>query len=235
MPLSHYGVETLPSYDSSRDLEKSSPKASQQYVSGHFSYSDNAVIKSPKTERILKEKLKNIGYNINIILYETVERTPHVPEEYRKNIEDYMIKKGLQKENHITFVKNSTSGDLLSPWMLLHNLGHAVTFGDGQNFNVNLEQDVVSCVQIHVDRYFDASIRSNFRKVAFQDIFKFKSIQKIQSISQFAEVVHELVAEYLWHGKIRIDPNYSGFGNCLEIRIKKALDRCVGRIIYDWF
>jgi len=255
MPLSHYGTYLDgPLWDKQREIDKGKKNVD---ISGYFSNKDVIRIKDPNTYRTLENKLKSIGYNFNIILAESmsipkVSNNFNYKRDYEQQIQNYMVIRGLQKENHITFVKNSSSGDLLTPWMILHNIGHAVTSKLGIQ---RIGDQVEDCLRktglfgkalkktpVYEDEDEDEDedysnttqfIDSLYSMIIFKKIFKFRSSQNEKNLLDFDEFIHELFAEYLWNGKIRTNPEYVEVGRCLESIIRSCLDSCVGKIIYD--
>lgn len=217
-PLAYYGVHLNPEYEEERNLD-GHPKY-QQDIAGKFSKSDAKIISNPKTTQILKEKLKNIGYNINIILYEKISVTDKTS--FKRDVKQYLQNKNIPTENHITFVKNGSSGDFLTPWMIFHTFGHAV-----QNYS------------LIDDRH---CFPEDFNFTQAKTLFMFKSARNTtpgwganpKGITSREELKNELVAEFLWNdGHIR-STNLQ-LKECLEKTIKKSLDDCVGQIIYDYF
>lgn len=241
-PLKYYGVRTHPDYDYNRNLGRTNPfKGIQKDISGYFSTGDEAIIKHPKTAKILEEKLKNIGYNVNIIFYEDINRTDRLQYAYVEKINKYIEKNNIQKEGHITFVKNSSSGDFLTPWMIFHTFGHAVN-GYSKTQKPSLDEKISQCFSEYKiwsgSRYQSIKLGQMPVEDDLSKIFKFKSIKNKMpdGVPNFVELVHELIAEYLWNGKIRTTTSvYESFANCLETKIKESLDICVGNVIFDYF
>jgi hypothetical protein len=102
----------------------------QKYVMGYFSNTDVALLSNQKSSKTLENKLKNVGYNFNILIFESSvdddRRNVSPPSNYIRKINNYIRSNNITLENHITYVKNGSSGDPLTPWMILHTLGHAV-------------------------------------------------------------------------------------------------------------
>lgn len=212
-PLVNYVTSINPQNNQKRQKEYD-----QESSLGYFSKKDIKIITNPKTTRILKEKLKNIGYNINILLYEKSKGN------YTKEIEEYIQNNNIPTENHITFVKNGSTGDFLTPWMIFHTFGHAV-----QNYQkINPPSNsLLNCFEL------------GFQLQQAKNLFMFKSAQNMdvptKRIIDFAELENELIAEFLWNAKIRIkQPQFLSLAECIENKIKQSLNQCVGKIIYDW-
>jgi len=265
MPLKHYGHEFHSSNSDTEVFDKSKKQyeinptsqdvpwggkiksTTKDPISGKFSKKDKIIISHPKTARILEEKLKKSKYNFNILLIEknsnvqvTFSPTSSRPilKGYPDQIENYMKENNLQKENHITFVKLGTTGHLLTPWMILHNLGHAIT----DHLSKNRSSAYEKLDRLAYDIYD-----------IYPQVFLFQSATS-RKVEDSAELTHELIAEYLWHGKIRVNNNfnekniklYTGdeYTKALwsdrehlisqaEEYIDECLKECVGEIIYD--
>ena len=158
-----------------------------------------------------------------------------VPDQaYREKVEKYMKDNGLQKEGHITFVKNSSSGEYLTPWMILHTLGHAIT-----DVNDELTPNILRCLSsVGFGRIEASGAPLDFSDTdKISDLLVFKSVREpsLYSPISIGEVIHDLVAEFLWHGRIRTKKeSQRPIAQCLEGSLNVALSRSVGRIIYDW-
>lgn len=265
MPLKHYGYEFHSTNSDTEGFDKSKKQyeinpishtapwggetksTTKDSISGKFSRKDKIIISHPKTARVLEEKLKRSKYNFNILLIEknsnvqltfTPTSSRPILKGYPNQIENYMKENNLQKENHITFVKLSTTGHLLTPWMILHNIGHAITDHLSQkrsSFYEKLDRLAYDVYDI------------------YQQIFLFQSAAS-RKVEDSAELTHELIAEYLWHGKIRVNNKFNDKNIALyageehikalwadrehlisqaEEYIDKCLKECVGEIIYD--
>lgn len=249
MPLAHYGYQFHSKNDPDegfldtkaqaviRKKKATAPWGGEvedleiKNIGGRFSHRDKILISHPRTSRILEEKLKSSKYNFNILLMEKKQGYEFVysanVKEYNDRIYEYMKENNLKIENHITFVKNATSGHLLTPWMILHTLGHAVT-----DHAYNFGSELVNAIKEKIRSWNELEVGS------LKNIFQFASIQK-GVVDSTDELLHELIAEYLWNGKIRINPNANNmvieYVKNLEDEIEKLLSSCVGSIIYDTF
>lgn len=248
MPLAHYGYQFHSKNDPDegfldnktqaivRKKKMTAPWGGEveeketKNIGGRFSSKDKILISHPRTLRVLEEKLRNSKYNFNILLIEKkqghgVIYTDNV-KEYDAQVSAYMRDNKLQKSNHITFVKNATSGHLLTPWMILHTLGHTVT-----DHIYNFSSEPITAVKEKIRSWNNLGVGS------LRNIFQFASIQK-GVVDSTEELLHELIAEYLWNGRIRVNSNSSSiieYVKDLEDDVEKLLSSCVGEIIYDTF
>jgi hypothetical protein len=249
MPLNHYGHQFI------NDDEKDPPETfyskepsgrfqiySQPVgtygdlnINDKFSRKDKAIISSPKTARVLEQKLKSSKYNFNILFIENF-RINWGTKDWRpeKNLDDriseYVKSNNLNIDQSITYISNRSAGHLMTPWMILHRLAHAIGAINGSIYDsLRIILDLKSSNLIHL-----------------ANVFSFKSIQQdgrfsITSRESVEELFHELVAEYLWHGKIRLNPkvlssdreHYQKVISDIESLIVKSLDNCVGKILRD--
>ena len=245
MPLSSYAKDFIhPIDDKEGFIDDRSQQVShigdkQPLIQTRFSKKDRAIISHPRTNKILENKLRNSGYNFNILFLESL---PQTRKDYISYVLDFMKKNNLQVNNHITFVKNSTSGHLLTPWMILHTLGHAVT--DFINEDISLKIYDLLMDLPEGKKRINIPGDNVGKKTYLGHIFAFKSIQddtKVDHTVSGSELVHEFIAEYLWNnGKIRIKPPYNEDDivvdviSDIESIISEVLDKCVGRIIIDY-
>lgn len=238
MPLSNYktkfihdpyekeafGYDTLKKkIDKSRQVipnSSSSIFSNQKDIEDQFSKKDRLIITHPKTFRILEEKLKNSKYNFNILLIESQKDSNK--NEYMEHLIKFMKENNISQQNHITFAKNSTSGHLLTPWMILHTLGHAIS----EENDYYVTSEVINLLE-------------PIKNIGINNIFNFKSAEEIKNIYD-GEIVHELIAEYLWHGgEIRVKNPYNNNEKIMNVifeieeKIAELLDNCIGKIILD--
>jgi len=204
-------------------------------VVDRFSKRDKTLISHPKTSRVLEEKLKSSGFNFNILFIEIPPGETTVY--YEGDVERYIKKNNIQKDNHITFAKNASTGHLLTPWMILHTLGHALVEHDvkGKQLHVGMDDSIKT-----VKSVFHQGIWRGIKSLETPFIFK-SALNK--TILNLSELRHELVAEYLWNGQIRMTPDLDKLVsgqevilhevNKIELAIKKMLESCIGKVIYD--
>lgn len=222
---------------------------SQPQVSGYFSKKDRSVITHPRTMRTLEQRLAKSGYDFNILFIE--DTRAHSGSDYDQQVEDFMDANGIQREGHITFVKNGTSGHVLTPWMILHTLGHAVTEhagGERSGRAVGAKsriQDRAVDIMSLVSEADCQGLLSPKCHDALAKVLAFKSAGmkgNYGTANNLSELVHELVAEFLWHGDtIRVkpphdeDPEVSSLVRDIEGEVRTLLDHCVGKVIYDYY
>lgn len=222
-------------------------------VDDRFSHKDRRVITHPRTIRTLEQRLAHAGYNFNILM---VEGPPNIRgeqdgpardrERYQGIVRRFVVDNDIQTEGHITFAKNSTSGHLLTPWMILHTLGHAVAdHAEGKGiYHYGAMQKVMA--QLPDGPYGKVRPGGDWRndqRTNLGHVLMFRSVQndvKKDSHASLNELTHELVAEYLWNGgEIRIRPPYDKDEKVYETIasaeriVEEILDSCVGHIVYD--
>lgn len=236
--------------DTGNQVYRNSNKTQPQ-VSGYFSRKDRSVITHPRTMKTLEQRLARSGHDFNILFIE--DTRAYSGSDYDQQVEDFMESNGIQREGHITFVKNGTSGHVLTPWMILHTLGHAVTEhagGERSGRAVGAKSriqdravDIMSLVSETDCR--SLGNRSPGCLEALRKVFAFKSVARTDNHSTAdnnSELVHELVAEFLWNGdRIRIKPPYDedpevpALVRDIEAEVRTLLDNCVGKVIYDYY
>lgn len=217
-----------------------------EQISGRFSRKDRQVITHPRTARILEERLKESEFDFNILLIEDKWRGEKSPRDgnqgYESQVEEFMEQNGMRTEGHITFVKNGTSGHVLTPWMILHTMGHALA--EEEPMAHNWIRQIIHAILERISPG-NNDFRTAARKGTFARLFMFKSA----SIDDYhnsgntpSELCNELIAEFLWNnGTIRIKPPYDedqevmSRVESMKMEIRSMLQRCVGKIIYDYF
>lgn len=215
MPLSNYRVAPFKYPEEERNKKN--------LAIHQFDRLDRKIITLDKTQNCLRKALERHDYNFNFILMEADKN--YRSSQYERMIIDYMKENNIPLENHITFATNSSTGHPATCWMLLHKFGHAL-FDD---------------VSYHI---YGKEIKSAINRIGrsrVTNIFKFKSARNSNfnsAVNDTDELVFELVAEYLWHGRIRFDdtdPELRSFVQLAETNIEKALSNAVGKIILDFF
>lgn len=278
MPLSYYGHQFKSDndpdekYDSKSGIQlisKKDPKYPRGYklqqIGDKFSRRDKIIISHPKTARVLEEKLKKSKFNFNILFVELdpnwKKSQPDVWDKtftepldtshsfWKEDVEKYIKLNKIPIADHITFVKNTSTGHILTPWMILHNIGHALSETIGRDFDTEMDRALrkitmaLKKYEISPEARNQNFISPTYGLVAGGYIspavvvFNFKSV-KDENIIDTEELRHELVAEYLWNGSIRPNPIWLNAENVIrEIKdlglvIESMLQRCVGQIIY---
>jgi hypothetical protein len=248
MPLRHYGHilnEPGDRYvdkdeDQNEPLEpigkgglqlKANAKYDDDIIGDRYTKRDRLVISHPRTFRILEQKLSKSKYNFNILFIEerkkrqylNISNTKEIFEK-RPELNDYLNSNGIDVQNSITFIQVGSSGHILTPWMILHRIGHAI----GASYNPEgiggYTYPVLQEVWSIIGRYVTG------KSLHF---FKFKSAVN-KNIDSNEEFVHELIAEYLWHGEIRSnssDANVLRMMVDLGAFIDLLLESCVGKIL----
>lgn len=236
-------------------------------IKDRFSRRDKIIISRPLTAKLVEEKLRKSKFNFNILFIELdpnwrdsqekksdelwgvpVGSTQTSRDIWQSDVNKYIKLNNIKIDNHITFVKNASTGHLLKPWMIFHTLGHALSDFVGGEFMMEMHR-VFRRIVSNIDKYELQKLRDkNFIMPTYAGnafsitraiiVFDFKSIRD-ESINDSAELRHELVAEYLWNGKIRINKAFEDSKEIveevknLEFVLSNMLQKCVGKIIYD--
>lgn len=218
-------------------------------IAGYFSKRDRIVISHPRTMRTLERRLERSGFHFNILMLEGVSLPGNSFANYRTQVAEYIKENGIQTEGHITFVKNGTSGHILTPWMVLHALGHAVADHASRQREyglplLKLMEKMASIVDEGCRGKLDFSKKRDCLNVAGR-VFVFRSagMEGMESsVHVPGEFLHELIAEYLWNGDhIRVRPPHDANPDILKIikeiedKVKSYLEMCVGQVIYDYY
>lgn len=253
-----YGEDPVTGAAELGDQVDVNPDGGKSSIFGRFSKKDRAVISHPKTFRTLEEKLSRSGYHFNILLVEDrAERqlgtsSAQALMGYKEQVQEYIAKNRIETEGHITFVKNGTSGHVLTPWMILHTLGHAVgdhiarrrlptppIFSLINQIAHELDPGCTDRVDLLPHERQEECLEAASR------VFMFRSASlgsRQGSMHTSDESFHELVAEYLWNGhRIRVRPPYNENPRIMSVvadmeeKVRDALDMCVGQVIYDYY
>lgn len=226
-------------------------KGRQRSITDRFSQKDRIVITHPRTFRRLEERLGNSEFDLNILLIEHRRAESGLGssrqlKDYEDQVEEFMRTNGIQREGRVTFVKNATSGHVLTPWMILHTLGHALTETDGRANNRIKDSVHMIARRINPDSnlYPGTETWMKRQRETIGSVFQFASASlegQHNSTASPSELAHELIAEFLWNGdRIRIkpphheDPEIVRWVKHIERDIRDMLRANVGRIIYDY-
>lgn len=234
MPLAHYGNN----FKDMNGPEFPGPgKETPWGDRGQFNINDKIIIKHPKTVATLERLLSRHRWKFNILMYETHSENME-EKEFTDLVKKWMHQNKIEIWDHITFAKNGSSGDLMTPWMILHTIGHAI----------NDETTIGYSIIEFLKKVYTGGPMSNEELIGkLSNILQFKSIANMGKIntkmklapSSAQEFVNELIAEYLWNGKIRYKPSATSIEiqSLAEVEqaIAKNLDNMVGRIIIDYF
>jgi hypothetical protein len=234
------------------------PPNDKRGMSGYFVGEDRIVIKHPKTVRTLERVLSKTGFMFNILMVEMVGGfDSNGKDNYLRQLEYFMADENIPRMGHITFAKTGSSGDLMTPWMILHTLGHAL---------IKTKTQAIQQIASLLESLFILPVQGSMMRVPhLSSFFRFKSAvvahshlpekdratpgpkikNKFEMLSTYEELVHELVAEYLWHGgKIRLNlqdmqPQQAqkAAAAVMEIEgiIKGLLQASVGEVITDFY
>lgn len=204
--LSSHGGFTMPHGD---EFKPSLNEKDTKYISGM--YKRPLVISSRSKLRggiisVLDTVLSRVkGFNFHIYFGE-----------YNRDdidIQKYFFDK-IPKED-IVFLKKSSQGDLLTPWMILHNMGHAV-FEMGNSSSKDTIKMAVFNLVTHltfgktpfttVNKFYD---NNEFPSVEFKPnkilplLFNFasaKSTVENKTVQDDDELVYEIFVSYLYGG-----------------------------------
>lgn len=211
---------------------------------GYSKQSANAL-QHPKVIRKLSEVLSRHDYNI-IIIADPAIGSSSLSDPIDLDT-DYYEQLGISKnvvENAITVIinhDNSNNQQQLSPWMILHQVGEAATNGGMTSGWFN----ILKKYKKYFNSISGAFANNKWSKMysgndpvtdIFSHVFKMKSAREfIHGGFDNFDCDAELVTEYLWHGKIRINnvdgvPNevISAIKNEAEDFAKNCLDRMIG-------
>lgn len=156
----------------------------------------------------LDQKLAKLGdYNFHIYF--------GLPENIKSLLGDYEVISGLLDDyffgrdgmniprNDIVFIKSGPSGDPLTPWMVLHTIGHALTSGkEGSALKHSMHETMNMLEGYYKNVSYHTNLKTrclyNFRSARIPDGKKIgKSFGGVESSD---ELKHELIAAYLWYG-----------------------------------
>lgn len=222
----------------------------EEQIMGYFSRKDRAVITHPRTARVLEQRLANSAYKFNILMLERAGSDSRLVGDYEsRQVGEFIEENNIRTEGHITFVKNGTSGHVMTPWMILHTLGHAAFAHAANERNIRLVfmriiNELADALCGNEEPGNPATMPSHKCLTMFGDALMFRSVQKDSddpSYDNDEELFHELVAEFLWNGdRIRVGGPRSGgmvpaIVRKLEDAVRGVLDSCVGHVIFDYF
>lgn len=103
----------------------------------------------------------------------------------------------------IVFIKTGPSGDPLTPWMVLHTIGHALTSGrEGSTLKHSMHQTMNMLEDYYKNLSYHTNPKTrclyNFRSARILDGKKFGKY--FGGVESSEELKHELIAAYLWYG-----------------------------------
>ncbi|RDJ35665.1 MAG: hypothetical protein DWQ19_12670 [Crenarchaeota archaeon] len=201
-------------------------------VKGVYNTHDRLVISHPKTVQTLERVLSRRKWTFNIILYESQNQKLTG---FKKLIANWMRQNGIPTEGRITFAKNGSSGDAMTPWMILHTMGHALIDEGGDFYDevFNTLEDITYLLD-----FPGATATPEQWTHVMGQIFQFKSINN-NKIKIREEFIYELFAEYLWNGQIRLKAETSAdivrYIQHIEKVFSSALQQAVGNIVVDHY
>lgn len=221
----------------------------EEEIQGYFSQKDRAVITHPRTARMLEQRLANSAYNFNILMLERAGDKIHVGDYESRQVGEFIETNNIRTEGHITFVKNGTSGHVMTPWMILHTLGHAAFAQAALERNIRLVfmkilNELADALCGNEEPRNPARMPPHKCLTMLGDALMFRSVQRDSEDPAYnndEELFHELVAEFLWNGdRIRVGGPRSGgvvpaIVRKLEDAVREVLDSCVGHVIFDYF
>ena len=192
---------------------------------------DEKVVSHSKTYRQLERVLKtSTNFDFNIIIGQPpASKYGYSQNGVRQFVKDIAAKENIPLQNHITFVKSSSTGDVLTSWMILHNIGHAILDNDNQVGN----QAMITISKLLSQLETRTNANEKSRVADLVKLFNFRSArEKPNKIIDIGELVFELMAEYLWHGKIRFSESNPIIQE-IEKELHNSLAAAVGTIVLD--
>jgi hypothetical protein len=232
MALKSYKVGYVSPHTMRRDIKDTINKFNQE---------DRTAIQNPSLAKYLEKALSKLTkYNFNVILMEEDHKDvimigSGLHRNFIQQVSDYIKQNNIQTQGHITFAKNGSTGHPMTPWMILHTIGHAIF---EKQYNEVILDDLSSVLDRLIVsgsdwRLYDkiapfpdesggawrGSSRQGFENII--KIFKFKSARtdrKDWKVTGKRELLFELTAEYIWHGgKIRYEmPSNAKFVDSAE-------------------
>lgn len=230
-PLAYFGQQ-FP-YPATPGLETGEDTPNSQ--TGIFNEKDRVVITHPKTAITLEKILGQHHWNFNILMIEdNVGKFSHQRKDHRakylKIVYKWLMANNIPIAGRITYAKNGSSGDPMTPWMMLHTMGHAIV-GRDETWIIQMLKN------LNPDGKSTVFLKSHL---------KFKSVENMNNVNVksklghnlWSELVYELFAEYMWNGTIRLKQNDKDVFETMEkikAIFKNCLERSVGKIIVDHF
>jgi hypothetical protein len=175
----------------------------------------------PAIIRQLRIRLDNSSFKWNILVYEDPKPTvgSTAPTEYKQAVKNYVKQHRIPIAGHITFVFNSTSGHQLTPWIILHKIGHALITDKEAN---QLVKEVFAQFRVVIDEP--------------GDVFTFKSARN--RLGGYEELIRDSYASWLYQGHPGVnttEPEMVHVERFLRARFTELTQKAVGKIVYDYF
>lgn len=204
--LSSHGGFTIPHGD---EFKPTLNKKDTEYISGM--YKRPLVISSRGKLRggiiaVLEAVLARVK-NFNFHIY-----FGDIDSNYPK----YFFEKNKIPRKDIVFVKNSSQGDLLTPWMILHNMGHAVFEMSETGDDSPLVNEILDTVNNLINNLtFDGKTpfinvyKNNGDNLSFKPkeilslLFNFASVKSTvedKTVQDQEELAYEIFVSYLYGG-----------------------------------
>jgi hypothetical protein len=240
MPLGHYGYKKFT--NKTLHIPKVAPDK-EVNAEDVFTIEDRNIIKSGVAAKKIESILNKTKWTWNILFIEAHRKTLNSQDSvYKKkswlknSVEKYITDNNIPMQGRITFAKNSSTGHLLTPWMTIHTMGHALLSNRYKEIWTHFYDSMQSWAGDDIIYTYDLA----------RDLFMFQSAQKrnLRDTSGYSqsELVYELFAEYLWNGgKIRLNKNsiyYPAATHDIKIIydfFEEELNAAVGQIVVDFF
>lgn len=183
-----------------------------------FNEADQKILTLPKTKAKLEQILSKFDKDFSFVFFGSKEKE----EEYYKSVRQYIDENvKFQSDNHLILSKNMSTGDPLTPWMILHCIGHAFSRSDSDVFDTYVDMiDFLWSKKLTVDE--------------MKEVLQYKTWRDHDV--PMHELCNDLYAEFLWHDKIRVNPKYEtlirNYIGKIEYFIMRHLDN--GFIICDF-
>lgn len=199
-----------------KDIKWSFPDyANWDYFKIHKTTAD---LEAEKTHRVLTrnykdviskldEKLMKLGdvdFHIYFGLPENIKalinsNTFNDRAEVETVLADYFFNEMNIPKNDVVFVKSGASGDILTPWIVLHTIGHAMTDSKVlKNYDKKWNDLWKMLSDLNIMHHSVVSCIFNFRSARTH--MNKKRSTMFNAVPDLLELRHELVASYLWNG-----------------------------------
>ncbi len=212
--------------------------------------------------RVTAEKIKaylndRSHYNWNVLILDRSAYSSNLKQHIQRNYPD------IKFRGHITYVKTSSSGDILDADMLMHSIGHAALGPTSRAGDikfkikyellksVGMESAYYSLTQekfAEMCKFLHFKAATNYLESLYNRDLSDDKKDRLRARSldgDIDETVYELCAAYIRNNKVKFAPNkyhdnpesVAELANTIQTNLnalyKEALDICVGQVIWD--